>query len=81
MLLILFLLIGMRWIRSGFPPFLAFLMGGVLGLAMLIRTQVVVAVPILLFFSLREEKPKDPLQEHSLDAVGAYVGCRPLALA
>ena len=52
MLLILFLLIGMRWIRSGFPAFLAFLMGGVLGLAMLIRTQVVVAVPVILLFSI-----------------------------
>ncbi|CAG1012854.1 hypothetical protein ANRL4_04761 [Anaerolineae bacterium] len=51
MLLILFLLVGVRWIRSGFPAFSAFLLGGVLGVAMLIRTQVVVAFPILLLFA------------------------------
>ncbi len=52
MLLVLFLLVGMRWIRSGFPTFLGFLMGGCLGVAMLMRTQVVVALPVILFFAL-----------------------------
>lgn len=51
MLLILFLLVGMRWVRSGFPAFSAFLMGGILGIAMLIRTQVVVAFPMLLLLA------------------------------
>ena len=51
MLLILFLLIGIRWIKSGFPLFSGFLMGGVLGVAMLIRTQVVVALPIIILFA------------------------------
>ncbi len=52
MLLILFLLIGIRWIKSGFPAFSGFLMGGILGIGMLIRTQVVVAFPLLIFFAL-----------------------------
>ena len=51
MFLILFLWIGLRWIKSGFPLFSGFLMGGILGAAMLIRTQVVVALPVLLFFA------------------------------
>jgi hypothetical protein len=52
MLLILFLLIGMRWIKSGFPLFSGFMMGGILGIGVLIRTQVVVAFPVLIFFAL-----------------------------
>jgi hypothetical protein len=58
MLLVLFLLVGMRWIKSGFPIFLGFLMGGVLGVAMLIRTQVVVALPVILFFALIAQPKK-----------------------
>ena len=49
--LILFLLVGIRWIKSGFPVFSGFLLGGILGVAMLIRTQVVVALPVLLLFA------------------------------
>ena len=52
MMLILFLLIGMRWIKSGFPLFSGFMMGGILGVGILIRTQVVVAFPVLIFFAL-----------------------------
>jgi hypothetical protein len=52
MFLILFLLIGIRWVKLGFPVFSAFLMGGVLGLAMLIRTQAVVLLPIIFIFAL-----------------------------
>ena len=51
MLLILFLYIGIRWVRSGFPAFQAFLLGGVLGAAMLIRTQSVVALPVIVLFA------------------------------
>jgi 4-amino-4-deoxy-L-arabinose transferase-like glycosyltransferase len=51
MLLILFLWIGLRWIKAGFPNFQAFLMGGILGVAMLIRTQVAVAFPALFLFA------------------------------
>ena len=58
MLLILFLLIGMRWIKSGFPAFSAFLMGGTLGVAMLIRTQVIVAFPMLLLFAFFTQPKK-----------------------
>jgi len=49
--LILFLWIGWRWIKSGFPMFLGFWMGGILGVGMLIRTQVIVAFPILILFA------------------------------
>jgi hypothetical protein len=52
MMLILFLLIGMRWIKSGFPLFSGFMLGGILGVGILIRTQVVVAFPVLIFFAL-----------------------------
>jgi hypothetical protein len=58
MLLILFLWIGTRWIKSGFPAFSGFLMGGVLGIAMLIRTQVVVAFPVLLLFAILVQPKK-----------------------
>ncbi|MBI3164625.1 MAG: glycosyltransferase family 39 protein [Chloroflexi bacterium] len=49
--LILFLLIGIRWIKSNYPLYQGFLMGGILGVGMLNRTQVVVALPVLLFFA------------------------------
>ena len=58
MFLILFLLIGLRWIKFGFPVFSGFLMGGVLGIAMLIRTQVVVALPVILFFAFVAQPKK-----------------------
>jgi hypothetical protein len=51
MFLVLFLLIGIRWIKSGFPVFSGLLLGGVLGVSMLIRAQVVVALPMLLLFA------------------------------
>lgn len=51
-LLLIFLLIGVRWIRSGYPSLLSFLMGGVLGVAMLVRTQVVVALPVVALFAI-----------------------------
>jgi hypothetical protein len=58
--LILFLLIGIRWIKSGFPIYLGFLLGGILGIGMLNRTQVVVALPVLLFFAFLVEPKKIP---------------------
>ena len=58
MLLILFLLVGMRWIKSGFPVFLGFLLGGILGVGMLIRAQVVVAFPVLLLFAFVAQPSK-----------------------
>lgn len=51
-LLILVLILSMRWIRSGFSYTLAFLIGGVLGAAILVRTQAFVALPVILFFTL-----------------------------
>jgi len=56
MLLILFLLIGLRWIKVGFPLFWGLILGGVLGTAMLIRTQVIVALPVLLIFGVLRSK-------------------------
>lgn len=49
--LVLFLIIGIRWIRSDFSNWLGFFMGGVLGLAVLIRTQAIVALLAILFVS------------------------------
>lgn len=49
--LVLFLIFGIRWIRSGFSNWLGFFMGGILGLAILIRTQAVVALFAVLFIS------------------------------
>lgn len=51
MTMILFLLLGIRWIKSGFPLFSGFVLGGILGIGMLIRTQVVVAFPVLILFA------------------------------
>jgi hypothetical protein len=60
-LLILFLLIGIRWVKTGFPLFSGFLLGGILGVALLIRTQVIVALPVIVLFAFlfrpREIKP------------------------
>jgi len=50
-LLILFLLVGVRWIKAGFPIFSGFLLGGILGSALLIRTQVIVALPVIILFA------------------------------
>lgn len=58
MLLILFLFIGMHWIRSDFSAFKGFLLGGVLGAAMLIRTQSVVVLPVIILFGLLAGKGK-----------------------
>ncbi len=51
MTLALFLLLGVRWIKSGFPLFRGFVLGGILGIAMLIRTQAAAAFPVLLLFA------------------------------
>ncbi|MBM3126846.1 MAG: glycosyltransferase family 39 protein, partial [Chloroflexi bacterium] len=70
MLLILFLLIGMRWVRAGFPAYLGFLMGGILGVGMLIRTQVIVALPVMLMIALLTNwKAIKPLIHSSLITV------------
>lgn len=52
MLLLLFLIVGIRWMKSGFPIFLSIVLGGILGSAMLIRTQAVVLVPVIILFSI-----------------------------
>jgi len=50
--IIIFLLVAMRWIKAGFPAFWGFLLGGILGFGMLIRTQVLVVLPAALLFAL-----------------------------
>lgn len=50
--LALFLWLAMRWMRFGFPARYAFLIGGVLGASLLIRTQAVVALPVLILFAM-----------------------------
>ena len=52
MLLVLFLIMAFRWIKEEFPVFIGFLMGGILGLVMLIRTQASIALPVILLFAL-----------------------------
>jgi 4-amino-4-deoxy-L-arabinose transferase-like glycosyltransferase len=52
LLLVLLLWVGLRWIKSGFPLFTGFLLGGILGVGMLLRTQVVTALPVLILFAL-----------------------------
>ncbi|MFN8414025.1 MAG: hypothetical protein U0Z26_16715 [Anaerolineales bacterium] len=52
MLLVLFLLFGLRWIKLSFPVLSSILLGGILGTAILIRTQVIVALPIILVFGV-----------------------------
>jgi hypothetical protein len=60
-LLVVFLLVGVRWIKAGLPIFSGFLLGGILGSAMLIRTQVIVALPVIILFAFfvrpKEIKP------------------------
>ncbi|MBC7879002.1 MAG: hypothetical protein H7Y59_17660 [Anaerolineales bacterium] len=66
-LLILFLLIGIRWIKTGLPIFSGFLLGGILGCAMLIRTQVIVALPVVILFAfLFQPKEIKPLIKNIL---------------
>lgn len=50
--LVLSLFIGIRWIKSNFSPFYGYLLGGILGVGMLIRTQAIVALPVILLFGL-----------------------------
>ncbi|GAB4538870.1 MAG: hypothetical protein Fur002_03050 [Anaerolineales bacterium] len=50
--LILALWLGTKWIRAGFPRYAAFLTGGALGVGMLIRTQVIAALPVLLLAAI-----------------------------
>ena len=59
--LILFVVVGIRWIREEFPLFTAFTMGGILGIAMLIRTQVIVAFPVIIIFALLAHPKKAAL--------------------
>jgi hypothetical protein len=58
MFLLFFLIIAIRWIKSGFPMHLTVPLGGVLGLAMLIRTQVVVVLPVIVLFSILSHRAK-----------------------
>lgn len=56
--LILFLVLGLKWIKEGFPSMASFIMGGVLGIAMLIRTQAAIAFPVIMIFALLAQPKK-----------------------
>jgi 4-amino-4-deoxy-L-arabinose transferase-like glycosyltransferase len=58
MFLLLFLIIAIRWIKSGFSLYLTVLLGGILGLAMLIRTQTIVVLPVVILFSILSHHAK-----------------------
>ena len=46
--IVLFILTALWWTRRNHPGFLAFVAGGILGVAIMIRTQAVVALPVVL---------------------------------
>jgi hypothetical protein len=49
--IIFFILLGVRWAHRNYPNFPAFLAGGILGVAIMIRTQAGVALPVILFIA------------------------------
>jgi len=57
-LLVIFTFLAIRWARTNHPNFLAFMAGGVLGIGIMIRTQAVVAFPVLLFIALLTDRKK-----------------------
>ncbi|MBL8080124.1 MAG: glycosyltransferase family 39 protein [Anaerolineales bacterium] len=52
LLLVCFLFVGIRWIKSNYFEYLGFLLGGIIGVSMLIRTQAVVVLPVLILFAV-----------------------------
>ncbi|HAV78542.1 MAG TPA: hypothetical protein DCX53_14430, partial [Anaerolineae bacterium] len=50
--LVFFTFLAIRWIRRNYPNHLAFVAGGILGIGIMIRTQAVVALPVLLVLGL-----------------------------
>ncbi len=56
--LLLLLSVGTRWVKSKFSFVYGVLFGGILGLAMLIRTQTIVALPLILLFGVLTQKVK-----------------------
>ncbi len=72
MTLILFLLVGFRWVKKGFPFFEGFLMGGMLGVGILIRTQAAVALPVLIFLALLS-RPREFFQMAKSAALAVLV--------
>jgi hypothetical protein len=72
--LILALLVAIRWIKTGFPPSLGFFLGGILGAGILIRTQTIVALPVILLFAL-------PIRRATIIALGKSVFIMLLTIA
>jgi hypothetical protein len=58
LLLAAFTYLAIRWARTNHPNYLAFLAGGALGIGILIRTQAVVALPVILFIAWLAEPKK-----------------------
>ncbi|NOH00738.1 MAG: hypothetical protein HND47_01535 [Chloroflexi bacterium] len=79
MFLVLLLIIGIRWIKEEFPAYSGFLLGGVIGLAMLIRTQTSVAFPVFMVFGflIRRRKIKPLLTGVLVMALGLVITISP----
>jgi hypothetical protein len=56
--LVVFTYLAIRWARTNYSPFLAFVAGGALGVGILIRTQAVVALPVILFIAWLVDRKK-----------------------
>lgn len=70
MFLVLVLILGFRWIKEEFPFYVSMLIGATLGLVMLIRTQSVIALPVLILFGfLIHPRKLKPLITSSIVAV------------
>jgi hypothetical protein len=54
--LIFFVFLAIRWVRANYPNHLAFVAGGVLGIGIMIRTQAVVALPVLLLIGVLADR-------------------------
>ena len=56
--LVLFIWLSIRWARSNYPNYLAFIAGGLLGIGIMIRTQAVAALPVLLVIAWLADRKK-----------------------
>ncbi|NJC94819.1 MAG: hypothetical protein FIB03_00530 [Anaerolineae bacterium] len=65
--LVLFTFLAVRWVRASHPNHLAVVAGGVLGIGIMIRTQAVVALPVLLVIAyLADRKRMYPILRGAL---------------
>jgi hypothetical protein len=72
--LAVFTYLAIRWARTNHSAFLAFVAGGALGIGILIRTQAVVALPVILFVAwLADRKKFYPILRGALLMVAAVI--------